>query len=1039
VRGGLPSFDNTIFVLPGGVIPSTRIHPTLSPHAPVAVPTAPSGGLPNLLISGLVLPTGGIHSTLSPRAPVFVPAGELNPIPSPDPPVASNVDSAASPISREASSNQIRFFYANARSVVNKLNGLHDLLYSCEYDVICFSETWLSDKVTDGLLDPKSRYNLYRCDRPGLRQGGGVMIAVHKNIRSSLLPLSLLDVDLGAELISCAILTCTIRIIVTCVYLPPNLPGIAFAGVVEKMNKFFAQGGCSILLGDFNLPKLDWGSNVTTSDSKSRLFYDFANDHGLTQLVSESTRGDNTLDLVLCNDPLLISDVETSPPFGSSDHDSITFRICDLNACAPTTSVTIRSWKKADWQLLAGHYFNLDWRYIFSPCHTADQCWASFLDAIYGGIDLYVPACTIRPGCKVLQSKAVRKLTKKKLRCWREWRLHKSPTAYESYKRVRNQYKDALTAQVIKQELSVIHSGTLGAFYKHVNARRAHQSGIAPLRDASNTLCVEDSGKAEILNQAFASVGIDDDGRLPDFPDISAGNSLSMVHFDFALLVSCINRLKSTSTSGPDGLPNILFKELKHQLAGPLSMLFNLIMQLGCVPAAWTLSHVTPIFKKGSPADPLNYRPISLTAVCSKLFEAGIKSHLIEYVTDLGVLTPDQHGFLARRSTCSNLLEAFDGWTRNLDLKSDTLVANIDFAKAFDSVSVSKLIYKLSRFGIKGKLSDCIASLLTDRHQRVKVGACLSGSRTLRSGVPQGSVLGPVLFVLFINDIVRVLPPKMCSKIFADDLKAYICVDNPLDVNTFKYALHCLGLWAETWQLPISTAKSNWMRISNKCASDDIAYDFSLCNIAIPELTEVKDLGVLFDNKLSFEAQITSVISRSKQRLFLLRRSFVSKDPCILVLAFKTYILPLLDYCSPIWAPSHITDIKRLESVQRLFTKRLLGYELLDYPQRLAKAGLCGLELRRMYADLTLCYKILHGLVIVGPLLCLDSSTSTRGHGWKLKPTTPRLDSRLHFFAYRVCKWWNILRSDTVNAKSVDGFKALLRKEDLSSLLLNPL
>jgi Reverse transcriptase (RNA-dependent DNA polymerase) len=462
-------------------------------------------------------------------------------------------------------------------------------------------------------------------------------------------------------------------------------------------------------------------------------------------------------------------------------------------------------------------------------------------------------------------------------------------------------------------------------------------------------------------------------------------------------------------------------------------------MQLGCVPAAWTLSHVTPIFKKGSPADPLNYRPISLTAVCSKLFEAGIKLHLLEYVTDLGVLTPDQHGFLAGRSTCSNLIESFDGWTRNLDLKSDTLVANIDFAKAFDSVSVPKLIYKLSRFGIKGKLADCISTLLTARQQRVKVGTCLSGTRTLRSGVPQGSVLGPILFVLFINDIVSVLPPKMCSKIFADDLKAFICVDSPLDVNTFKHALRCLDLWAETWQLPISSAKSNWMRISNKCASGDIAYDFTLCNVAIPELPEVKDLGVIFDNKLSFDSQITSVISRSKQQLFLLRRSFVTKDPCILVLAFKTYILPLLDYCSPIWAPSHITDIRRLESVQRLFTKRLLGYELLDYPHRLAKAGLCGLELRRMCADLTLCYKILHGHVKVGPLLCLDPSTTTRGHGWKLKPTTPRLDSRLHFFAYRVCKWWNVLRADTVNAKSVAGFKALLLTEDLTSFLLNPL
>ena len=176
---------------------------------------------------------------------------------------------------------------------------------------------------------------------------------------------------------------------------------------------------------------------------------------------------------------------------------------------------------------------------------------------------------------------------------------------------------------------------------------------------------------------------------------------------------------------------------------------FNELMHVGEVPSIWKTAHVTPIFKSGSASNPQNYRPISLTCVCGKLFESGIKLVLNHYLHRHGFISDSQHGFLQGRSTASNLLESLYDWTVNMDEKNDTLIAYIDFAKAFDRVSIPKLLYKLNQIGIVGSLFSCIRSLLSYRKQCVKVDNAFSALKDVTSGVPQGSVLGPVFFIFF--------------------------------------------------------------------------------------------------------------------------------------------------------------------------------------------------------------------------------------------------------------------------------------------------
>ena len=232
-------------------------------------------------------------------------------------------------------------------------------------------------------------------------------------------------------------------------------------------------------------------------------------------------------------------------------------------------------------------------------------------------------------------------------------------------------------------------------------------------------------------------------------------------------------------------------------------------MEVGKVPEIWKTALVTPIFKKGVTSDPKNYRPISLTCTGSTIFETIIKLALVPFLENKKLISPNQHGFRAKHSTCLNLLECLNDWTEYLDIKVSTLVAHVDFARAFDSVSLPKLMHKLQNAGITGNLLSCIRSMLFGRLQQVKVGNSLSEPKAVISGVPQGSVLGPIFLIFFINDITQVVVAPSIPKLYADDLKIYCTVKNDSDVNSFKDSLRNVAQWAETWQLPISKKSKN--------------------------------------------------------------------------------------------------------------------------------------------------------------------------------------------------------------------------------------
>ena len=373
-------------------------------------------------------------------------------------------------------------------------------------------------------------------------------------------------------------------------------------------------------------------------------------------------------------------------------------------------------------------------------------------------------------------------------------------------------------------------------------------------------------------------------------------------------------KLKKKSAAGPDSLPPILFNQCASSLSFPLSILFRSLIDLHELPSEWKISIITPKFKKGNPSAPQNYRPISLTCTCCKVLETIIANKLLEFLSKSNLLSKSQHGFLKRHSTTTNLLESTKDWTISLTNRKSVVVGYIDFQRAFDTISHPKLLLKLASYGICGNLFLWIKSFISNRHQCVRINSYLSPTLEILSGVPQGSVLGPILFNLFVNDLPDNFEHNVKVKLFADDLKIYSEINSVQDNINFQNHLNVIFEWSVIWQMKISFSKCNIMEYGSY-SPQNIFY-FSLTPIT--HSTTIRDLGILFDHNLKFSQHIHDVIVRSKQRSALIFRSYQSRDTTNLLLEDKTYIRPIAEYASTIWSPSLITLINDMESIQKI-------------------------------------------------------------------------------------------------------------------------
>ena len=480
--------------------------------------------------------------------------------------------------------------------------------------------------------------------------------------------------------------------------------------------------------------------------------------------------------------------------------------------------------------------------------------------------------------------------------------------------------------------------------------------------------------------------------------------------------------LKISSSPGPDGIHPRILRETASSVSGPLAEIFRKSLSCGRLPQDWKLGSVTPIFKKGDRSLPGNYRPVSLTSVPCKVLESLIRDQLVEHLIATGQLSKDQHGFGARRSCTTQLLEVLEEWTQILEDGDPVDALYLDFRKAFDSVPHRRLLNKLSACGVAGGALEWIRSFLTGRHQQVIIKGRTSPWSPVLSGVPQGSVLGPTLFIVYVNDLPSVVNSSV--KIFADDTKVYRNVSTQEDRRLLQSDLDAVSRWSDIWQLPFNADKCTVLHIGSRNPENS----YALNGLQLSKTESEKDLGIYVDPDLRFRRQAAGAVAKASQVLALIRRSFQAINCDTLPLLFKTLVRPHLEYGSCIWGPFFKTDQKAVERVQRRATRLIPELRGKPYSERLRLLDLPSLYYRRRRGDMIKTYQVLHSEVDVQPEHFFTPSLDhrTRGHQWKLNKGQTQTMARRHCFSARVINDWNALPSEVVLAPSLNSFKSRL-------------
>ena len=500
----------------------------------------------------------------------------------------------------------------------------------------------------------------------------------------------------------------------------------------------------------------------------------------------------------------------------------------------------------------------------------------------------------------------------------------------------------------------------------------------------------DDTRKAEIFNNYFMSVFKNENvDSVPNLPQkMLITEPLNNIEITRGMVEDKLLKLKVDKSPGPDGLHPRILKELGQVISYPLKIIFSKSLEEAHVPTTWKLANVKPIYKKGLKSDKANYRPVSLLSVLNKVLETLISERIVDYLMKNGLISKYQHGFVKGRFCLTELLEALEIWVDGLDNRISVDVVYFDIMKAFDTVPHRRLLTILGSFGISGNLVKWIEDYLSGRLQRVVINGCSSSWSLITSGVPQGSVLGPLLFLIFINGLTEVIDSHI--RLFADDTKIFRLIRSGNDCDLLQNDILRLNQWAERWQINFHSEKTKVLRIGKYHPAPEIEY-FMLNDTGNRKMlnfvTEEKDLGVIIDVNLNFKSQVAARISKANSVLFMIKRSFGYLDNLAFLQLYKVFVRVHLEFSASVWSPWTWDLVEECEAVQRRSTRMLMGMDGLSYEQRLRVLKLPTLIFRRIRGDLINVYKYVHG-IYASKLVSLNfDDGETRGHDYKLKKT----------------------------------------------------
>ncbi len=535
--------------------------------------------------------------------------------------------------------------------------------------------------------------------------------------------------------------------------------------------------------------------------------------------------------------------------------------------------------------------------------------------------------------------------------------------------------RDAFNKDLLHQEQLAVSKVKSNPkyFYSYAKKFSRKKSSISMLFDENNDIRSDPRDIANLLQKQFLSVFSDPSkthipSALFSPPSVTHPFTDEMLEFSVSDIIKAIDDIKPDAASGPDEIPVSLLKNCKEAIAFPIHLIWSHSITTGQVPSFYKFSHVFPLHKKDSRALPANYRPISLTSHIIKVYERVIRKKLVSYLEMNDLICNKQHGFRSGRSCLTQLLHHFDDVIESLTNNSDFDSIYLDYAKAFDKVDHKLLIRKLRLYGIHPKLVKWIESFLCNRKQAVTVDGQLSFLALIISGVPQGTVLGPILFLIFINDIEHCISQSII-RCFADDTRVSLSITSEHDVSLLQNDLYSVILWSERNNMTLHKDKFEYMchKHCKHHVLDELPFVSELFqywvsqDISLRPVHQLRDLGILISSDLSWSPHIKAISDKARKKAAWVLSVFHTRSQEIMLTLYKSMVRSLLEYCSPLWNPSKISDIQELESVQKAFTSRIAGLQSTHYWDRLKELSLMSLQRRRERYIILHMWKILHG------------------------------------------------------------------------------
>ena len=931
--------------------------------------------------------------------------------------------------------------YGNARSVINKMDELRCLAADLLPDVICITETWTNDDHTKAFLSIDN-YGPPVCRRDRsdtlAGKGGGLLLFVRNDVSA---PES--ETPEFREFNQCCCVKLPIRngqtLQLVLVYRPHRLydDDAVQANNARLGSLFHSIQKPAVLLGDFNCSDVDWDNS--TSGSQGKFLLQAATENFFVQHVDFATlpAAGTRPDLVFSSDRNLVLDVQNIGALGKSDH---TMMLVTLDGAIrrSSTSEHIPDWRRADMDGLKRELAEIDWETKFRD-QTCETSWSEFKSALDELQAKYVPLKLRRVSNRpVWMNTSLLRSIRKKRRMWKAYTATEQYQDYLAYKAFEKQVQKSVKQAKRKYERNLAKQAKKNPkeFYSYLKTKTSNKESVGPLKSDTGDVVTDDATMAGMLNSFFSSVFTDEDlESLPKPETLYHGDSpLLDVDITPEKVSKKINAMRSNAAPGPDKLCPRLLKSVTEQISAPLATIFKKSLEEGAVPEDWRTANVTPIFKKGSKASVGNYRPVSLTSVLCKVMEGILKDSLMKHLLQNNILNESQHGFMKRKSCLTNLVEYLEVLTKLVDEGHSVDVVYLDFSKAFDKVPHARLMEKLSACGIGGKLHTWIKAWLSGRRQRVVLNGHASEWLPVRSGVPQGSVLGPLLFLVYINDIDKVLNPTGTSIFkFADDTKVLRIVNNEEDQALFQHELDNLLAWSAEWQMLFNAEKCKIMHFGKNNAR----YCYTMGGYApagtvLQESVQEKDVGVMVHENLKPSTQVAKAAAKANQVLGQMARAVTLRDKVTWPRLYKTFVRPHLEYAVQSWNPWTQADKEVLEKVQERALRYMSGCEGSSYEDRLATAKLTTLEARRERGDMIQVWKYLHHQQDVDPALLFTlrkdvALRTTRLSSDELaladRDFDPSIDQRRHFFTVRVVRPWNNLPLSVRQSSSIDMFK----------------